>query len=302
VAPGWASVNGGTTGGGTDLSNAVTVSNMSDLKDAVKGNNSKIVLVTPGTYDGSLTPGANTTIIGTEPGVTISGNIKVSGSDKINIIVRNLAVRGKYCGDNNACKSGADGVYVGNGAHHVWFDHVDIADGQDGNFDVTQAGDFVTCSWCKFHYTYDKDHSLSNLIAGSDGETNSRDKLNITYMFSMWGDRVNSRQPRGRFGKIHMLNNYHKNSGSLHGVGREMTLLAEGCYYDVPNKSVFFTMGGEHTGWKGIGNEGTSKNLNDSEGTIFTPPYTYSVMSASDAKRAITSSDCGVGNTCLLQQ
>jgi Pectate lyase len=275
---------------------------MSALKSAASGNASKIILVTPGTYDGTLSPGANTTIIGTKPGVVISGNISISGSDKKNIIIRNIAVRGKRCGSNDDCRSGSDGVYIGGGAHHVWFDHVDIADGQDGNFDVTRSGDFVTCSWCKFHYTYDKEHSLSNLIAGSDNETESRGKLNITYMNSMWGDRVNSRQPRGRFGKIHMLNNYHKNSGSLHGVGREMTLLAEGCYYDVSGKSVFFTMGGQHTGWKGIGNEGTAKGMNDSEGSIFSPPYSYSVKSASEAKSAILSSNCGVGNTCNLQQ
>ena len=285
-----------------NLGSAVTVSNMSALKSAASGNASKIILVTPGTYDGTLSPGANTTIIGTKPGVVISGNISISGSDKKNIIIRNIAVRGKRCGSNDDCRSGSDGVYIGGGAHHVWFDHVDIADGQDGNFDVTRSGDFVTCSWCKFHYTYDKEHSLSNLIAGSDNETESRGKLNITYMNSMWGDRVNSRQPRGRFGKIHMLNNYHKNSGSLHGVGREMTLLAEGCYYDVSGKSVFFTMGGQHTGWKGIGNEGTAKGMNDSEGSIFSPPYSYSVKSASEAKSAILSSNCGVGNTCNLQQ
>ena len=299
--PGWASVNGGTTGGGTDLSKAVTVSNMSALKAAASGNSSKIVLVTPGTYDGALEPGANTTIIGTAPGVTISGNIKISGSTKKNIIVRNLAVRGKKCNSNDACKGGSDGVYIGSGASNIWFDHVDVADGQDGNFDVTRSGDFVTCSWCKFHYTYTKDHSLSNLIAGSDNETESRGKLNITYMYSMWGDKVNSRQPRGRFGKIHMLNNYHKNGGSLHGVGKEMALIAEGCYYDVPGKSVFFTMGGAHKGWKGIGNEGTAKGLNDSTGSVFTIPYQYSVMSASDAKAAVTSPNCGVGNTCRLQ-
>ena len=300
-APGWASMNGGTTGGGTDLSKAITVTNMSALKSAVSGSSSKIVLVAPGVYDGTLTPGANTTIIGTKPGVIISGNINISGSDKYNIIVRNISVRGKQCGSYDECRSGADGVYIGSGAHHVWFDHFDVADGQDGNFDVTRSGDFVTCSWCKFHYTYNKEHKFSNLIAGSDDETESRGKLNITYMFSMWGDLVGSRQPLGRFGKVHMLNNYHKNTGDMHGVGKEMQLLAEGCTYDNPGKPAFFTMGGAHTGWKGIGNEGTAKNVNDSTGSVFKPPYSYSVMPASQAKAAILSSKCGVGNTCDLK-
>jgi hypothetical protein len=97
-----------------------------------------------------------------------------------------------------------------------------------------------------------------------------------------------------------MLNNYHANSGSLHGVGEEMTLIAEGCYYDVPGNDVFFSMG-NHTGWKGMGNEGSADGLNDSEGTVFTIPYSYDLMSASEAKEAVTSPDCGAGNTCRLQ-
>lgn len=130
--PGWASMSGGTTGGGTDLSKAVTVSSMGDLKSAASGSDKKIILVKPGNYNGALEPGANKTIIGTAPGVMIKGYIKISGSDKSNIIIRNLAVRGENC-SGSGCKSGDDGVYIGKGAHHVWFDHVDISDGQDGN-------------------------------------------------------------------------------------------------------------------------------------------------------------------------
>ncbi|MBX2858150.1 MAG: ricin-type beta-trefoil lectin domain protein [Cellvibrionaceae bacterium] len=296
-APGWASMNGSTTGGGTDLSGAVSVTSMSELTRAISGSSSKIVLVEPGTYNGTLSPGANTTIIGTAPGVTIFGNISISGSDKKNIIIRNIAVRGERCGSYDECKDGDDAVYIGNNASNIWFDHVDIADGQDGNFDVTRAGDFVTCSWCKFHYTYDKEHRFSNLIAGGDGETQSRGKLRITFMNSWWGDRVGSRQPRGRFGKIHMLNNYHANGGDLHGVGFEMSLIAENNYYDVPGKNTFFSMGSP-TGWQGSGNKGTARNLNDSFGQTFSIPYSYSKMSADQAKAVVTSSSCGAGNTC----
>jgi pectate lyase len=84
---------------------------------------------------------------------------------------------------------------VGNGAHHIWLDHLDIADGQDGNLDITQGGDYVTVSWTHFHYTYAKEHRYSNLIAGSDNEPNSVGKLHITYMTSHWGERVDQRQP-----------------------------------------------------------------------------------------------------------
>jgi pectate lyase len=57
--PGFASVAGGTTGGGTNLAAAITVDSMSELQDAAQGSNAAIILVEPGTYTGTLKPGAN---------------------------------------------------------------------------------------------------------------------------------------------------------------------------------------------------------------------------------------------------
>lgn len=300
--PGWASVAGGTKGGGTDLGSAVTVTSMAELQSAVGGAEPKIVLVKPGTYMGELAPGPNKTVIGTAPGVIIHGNILISGEDKTNIIIRNIAVRQDRCGSYEACRSGSDAVYIGQGAHHIWLDHMDVADGQDGNCDVTRRGDYVTISWSKFHYTYIKAHAFSNLIAGSGGETESRGKLQITYMNCWWGDNVDQRQPMGRYGKIHMLNNFHKNNPTyIHEVNTELSLIAENCYYDVPGKPVFR---GNHgpTGYKGIGNEGTAQGLNESSGTVFDIPYAYTPMSATEARDAVISPDCGAGNSCNLIQ
>lgn len=298
--PGWASVAGGTTGGGTDLSKAVTVSSMGELKSAANGSDKKIILVKPGTYSGSFEPGANKSIIGIAPGVTIQGRIYISGSNKENIIVRNLAVRGNYCSGDSACKNGDDAVYVGNGAHHVWFDHCDIADGQDGNFDLTKASDYVTISWTKLWYTKKKPHAQCSLVAGSNSETQSRGKLQITFMYCWWSSNIRGRQPRGRFGKIHSFCNYHKSGGNLHGIGREMSMIAENCYYDEPRKAVFFSKGSP-TGWKGIGNEGTARLMNDSNGTVFTIPYEYTTIPASQVMDVVTAPVGGAGNTVQLQ-
>lgn len=295
--PGFASVAGGTTGGGTNLGSAVTVSTMSALQSAAAGSSAAIILVEPGTYSGTLSPGSNKTIIGKGPGVMISGNVRVSGVN--NVIIRNLAVRGTYCGSYDDCRAGSDAVYVGNGAHHVWLDHLDISDGQDGNCDITQGGDYVTVSWTRFYYTYDKEHRFSNLIAGSDDEPASVGKLRITYMNSHWGDRVDSRQPRGRFGNVHMLNNYHETGGGqIHGVGKDMALIAENCVYH-ENRSIWTDMGSPR-GWQGIGNEGTASNMNASMGTVFDIPYSYTPMPASQVVAAVTSENCGAGNTCTL--
>jgi len=297
--PGFASVDGGTTGGGTDLGSAIRVSSMGELSGAASGNNAAIILVEPGEYNGTLAPGSNKTIIGTGPGVTLTGNVSISGVN--NVIIRNLAVRGLRCNSYDECRAGSDGVYIGNGAHHVWLDHLDVADGQDGNLDVTQGGDYITISWTHFHYTYAKEHRYSNLIAGSDNEPNSVGKLRITYMNSHWGERVDQRQPRGRFGNIHMLNNYHNTGGSaIHGVGVDMAMIAENSVYD-ENISIWKDMGSPR-GWQGIGNEGRAGGLNDSRGTVFDIPYDYTPMPASEVVDAVMSSECGAGNTCSLAE
>lgn len=299
--PGFASEAGGTTGGGKNLAGAILVSSMIELLGATSGFLPAIVLVQPGNYVGELSPGANKTIVGTGPGVKIRGSLKISGSDRNNIIVRNIAVQGEMCFSYDWCKEGADAVYVGNGAHHVWLDHLDVSDGQDGNCDITQGGDYVTVSWTNFYYTYNKEHRFSNLIAGSDDEPASVGKLHITYMNSHWGERVDQRQPRGRFGNIHMLNNYHSTGGSqIHGVGKDMAIIAENSVYD-ERISIWKDMGSPR-GWKGIGNIGTGRDLNDSRGTVFDIPYSYTAMPASEVVAAVTSSECGAGNTCVFAQ
>jgi pectate lyase len=297
--PGFASVAGGTSGGGKNLASAITVSSMSALQDAAKGSNAALILLEPGNYSGTLTLGSNKTIIGKRAGVTITGNIRISGSSVSNVIIRNIAVRGNKCNSYEECKAGEDAVYIGSGAHHVWLDHLDIADGQDGNCDVTQGGDYVTVSWTHFHYTYAKEHRFSNLIAGSDDEPNSVGKLRITYMNSYWGERVDARQPRGRFGNVHLLNNYHKTGGSqIHGVGKDMALIAENNYYD--EKLSIWTDMGSPRGWKGIGNEGSASNMNATQGSVFDIPYSYEPLPASQVVKAVTASNCGAGNTCTF--
>lgn len=308
-APGWASQNGGTTGGGTDLGKAVTVSSMAKLQSAVKGSSKKIVLVKPGKYKGELKPGSNTTIIGTAPGVVLTGNISISGSDISNVIVRNIAVRGNKCGSYNDCKNGKDAVYIGHGATNIWFDHVDVADGQDGNFDITQGADYVTVSWSHFHYTYKKEHRFSNLIAGSDSETKSKGKLRITYMNSWWGKLVDQRQPRGRFGKIHLLNNLHnsqvKGTQIVHGLGKDIAVIIENCFYDIPSSvnavKASYKSASDTEGWKATGNAGSAKDMNSSHGSVFKIPYSYSAMKASEVEAAVTSTKCGAGNSCELR-
>lgn len=322
TVPGWASQGGGTTGGGTDLGAAVSVTTMSDLQKHASGTDPKIILVEPGEYKGTLMIGANKTIIGTRPGVVIKGYVEMradkadSGGVNMethNIIIRNLAVQGDPCNDLTLCRQGPDAIYMGGGAHHIWLDHLDVSDGQDGNCDATRGSDYMTVSWSKFHYTYDKPHRFSNLIAGADDETESKGKLKITYMKSWWGDRVEQRQPRGRFGDVHVFNTLHNgkanedNKQYAIGPGVDMAVIVENSVFDMAPESKAMKIH-SYGAWRGIlarGNIGHTKNdfdypMNYEGGTVFKIPYEYDLIPADQVEAVLTNPVCGAGNTCTL--
>ena len=94
-------------------------------------------------------------------------------------------------------------------------DHCEFWDGQDGNADVVKGADTVTFTWSIFGYALSgHSHNLSNLIASSDSEPESEGKLDITYMFNWW-NAATERQPRCRYGYIHVVNNLYTASASV---------------------------------------------------------------------------------------
>lgn len=306
AVPGWASVaasglSNGTTGGGQNVGSATTVSSMSALQSAASGSGSAIVFVQAGTYTGTLNVGSNKTIIGVGPGATIRGNIRFSGSS--NVIMRNLAVRGNTCSSYDDCRAGPDAVGIENSAHHIWLDHMDIADGEDGNCDITKEADYVTVSYSKFHYTYNKEHRFSNLISSSDDSTEDAGKLRISYMNSWWGDRVNQRMPRGRFGKVHLLNNYFSSGDSgqiIHGPGVQASYIIEGNYYEVPSGTQSIRTYDSSATVRAVNNSGTASGMNQTIGSVFSIPYSFTAIASSQVKARVTASSGGAGNTCTF--
>lgn len=321
--PGWASQEGGTTGGGTNLGGAKTVRTMAELGAAISG--AGIILLEPGTYtiaelgDEDLRPPSNTSIIGKAPGVLIRGSIRIEQQN--NVILRNFTVQGdpcdpadchpaRACTPFDACRDGDDAIVINRGSHHVWVDHVDVIDGQDGNLDIVEASDLVTVSWCHFHYTdVNKPHAFSNLISSSDGSTQDRDKLRITYMKNWWGRGVQERAPRGRYGKVHVFNNFYKTErteGYLIGPGVEIQLLIENnMAVESPIKPFINTTAEwvKEDAYRATGNQGTAGgSLNMSKGNVFDAPYAYDLIAASEVEKVVTHANCGAGNTCVLEQ
>lgn len=138
-----------------------------------------------------------------------SGIFYIQGCE--NLIIRNLC----FVGPGSVDVGGVDLVSVINTTTHAWVDHCEFIDGQDGNFDITNESDFITVSWCHFHYT-DRSyvHQNTNLIGSSDSKTGDRGKLNITFADNEWGENCRSRMPMGRYGKIHLVNNWYNCAGN----------------------------------------------------------------------------------------
>ncbi len=293
---GWASQAGGTTGGagGTE----VTVNTMSQLQAEAKSSGKKVILIEKGIYTGKLTVSSDKTIIGKEPGVLIKGSVVISKVN--NVILRNFAVQGDRCNSYEECKDGDDAVGILNNSHHVWLDHLDISDGQDGNCDITKGADFVTVTWCKFWYSYNKEHRFSNLISSADNVEGDKGKLNITYAYCWWADLVDQRQPRGRSGKVHVVNNLYtsQNASYACGPGVDIQMLIENNVFNNGGKAIEVFDGNPAPAFKSVGNIGTAKNINMNQGTVFTPPYTLSLkMEATEVESKVKAS---AGNTLTL--
>lgn len=293
---GWASQAGGTTGGagGTE----VTVTTMSQLQAEAKSAGRKIIIVAKGTYTGALVITSDKSILGKEPGVLIKGDVHISKQS--NIILRNIAIQGNRCNSYDECKAGEDALSITE-SHHIWLDHLDISDGQDGNCDITQGSDYVTVTWCKFWYSYNKEHRFSNLIASADNVAVDKGKLNITYAYCWWADRVKQRQPRGRAGKVHVVNNLYTSSDADYacGPGVDIQMLIENNVFKNGGSAIKEHTGAPAPAWKSVGNIGSAKDIATNKGSVFTPPYTLSAkLTASEVEAKVRPA---AGNTLTLE-
>ncbi|MBK8801132.1 MAG: pectate lyase [Fibrobacteres bacterium] len=314
-AMGWASQNGGTTGGagGTE----VEVSTMADLQKYAKMSGKYVIWVkgTIGSYgqrgEGNadqVTFASDKSVMG-HPGARIKGNLYLSGVK--NVILRNLIVEGPGACDNDCGSAGEsrkDAISIINSATNIWLDHMDVFDGEDGNTDITKGSDFVTISWTKFHYsdksypsgTSGKSHRFSNLLGGSDTEA-SDGKLSVTFFKTWWGEGVAERMPRVRFGKVHVANCLFnsKDPGQNHGVraGFKANILVENSAFIGQKKPIdLFDNDFTAVTVKNSTFTGCSGNTAGS-GTAFTPPYSLTLSAASAVEAEVSHATSGAGAT-----
>lgn len=297
---GWASLNGGTTGGGS--ATGLVVTTLSAFNTAAKGTTAAVIFVSGNLGQGTATIGSNKTIIGcsgTNP--TLSGHVGLSSS--ANVIIRNLNIVGFNCkppdvdtANGGQCQNGQDAVTVQK-SHNIWFDHDAISDGSDGNLDVNHGSDFITVSNTKFFYSSTRSdpndtgaagHRFSNLIGGSDSNgSEDTGHLNITWVHDWWAQNVVERQARVRFGKNHFVNCLWTSTGDnyLIGIGVGANVLTQNnAFVNVKtpiNTTSFVNSSIAPSAVKSSGNVLTgvtgTQPTDLNPGSVFTPPYTLNI-------------------------
>ncbi|MFV2016933.1 cellulose binding domain-containing protein [Micromonospora sp. LOL_023] len=270
---GWATQNGGTTGGGN--ASPTTVSNSSALSSAISGSGSAVIRVS-GTIScsGMLNVGSNKTIVGTGSSATISGcgfNI----SNQRNVIIRNINFR----------NWNDDAVNVQTESKNIWVDHNSFTNGYDGAVDIKRGSDFITVSWNRVF-----NHGKSMLLGHSDNNgSQDRGHLRVTYHHN-WFDASGSRHPRVRFGNpVHVFNNYYYDNdygvASTEGAG----VLVEGNYFEKVDDPT-------HVGYAASGpgtlvarnNHFVDSGSPETAGSVASIPYSYSLTTASQVKSVVT--------------
>jgi len=291
---GWASQNGGVTGGGSNT--ATTVSNYNDLKAAITDKNIKVVFIQgdiliPAGGRITMQDQSNKTLFGLPGSSLESTDLSASGSGVMymkrctNIIMRNIVFIGPGAYDTD----GYDNFCVDN-CQNIWVDHCEFHDGMDGNFDIKNLSDYISVTWCTFSYEKapiaggsggSNDHRYTNLIGSSDGATGDEGKLKTTFQYCWWGAGCKERMPRIRYGQIHMVNNLFTSSVSNHNIraAYKANVLVEGNYFDNQKLPIDLYDG------TAIVTERNNTYVNcsgSSRGTAFTPPYTIEVANAND--------------------
>lgn len=272
---GWATVNGGTSGGSGGA--VTTVSTLAALTSAVAGSAKKVVVIT-GNISGAavVKVGANTTLVGRN-GATLTG-VGLRVIDVSNVIIRNLKIT-KVLADTGD----AIGVQA---ASKVWIDHVELwsdlthnKDYYDGLLDITHGVTEITVSYVYFH-----DHFKGSLVGHSDSNSSEDTKMTVTYAFNYFKN-INSRTPSFRFGKGHIFNNVFddNNDGINTRVGAQ--LLIQNNVWNAGNKKPLYSTDQGYA--VATGNDFGGKSNEAPAGTLTSVPYAFSLIATSSVRGSV---------------
>ncbi|KIO24466.1 hypothetical protein M407DRAFT_76962, partial [Tulasnella calospora MUT 4182] len=282
---GYATLNGGTTGGAGGAT--VTVTNLADLRAAVAGTSPKIVrLTTIIQGDGEVVDvGSNTSVLGACGGGMTGGGFRVKKST--NVIFRNLKLSKSPAPTDLIEIQASTNVWVD---HNEFFSDLDHdKDYYDGATDINHGSDYVTVS-----YNYYHDQYKTSLVGHSDNNgSEDSGHLHVTYHHNYFSN-LGSRLPSLRFGTGHIYNNYYKDIliSCIDSRDGAQTLIENNVF---ENSQVLMT--NTYGGYANpVGNDwgGATPDLNP--GTFTTPPYSRTL----GATTGVVSAGEPHANLCAL--
>ena len=196
-----------------------------------------------------------------------------------NIIIRNLSLIGPGAVDID----GAD--LITNQGRHVWVDHCNFMDSQDG------ALDSKVCDWATYtynHFYYTKRSYSHAYTCGCGWVSNHQMVLHLTFANNIWGGGCMRRLPQADDCYIHLVNNYHNCPGNSVGmtINSYTRALVEGNYAAEGVNSPL-TGSGDN---RNVTARDTSFTV-PSVGTEVTMPYQYTKIAASDVPATLTGED-----------
>ncbi|SNY61284.1 pectate lyase family protein [Paractinoplanes atraurantiacus] len=223
TATGYASANGGTTGGnGGATVRATTGTQIHQALCGRASSSTPITIEVSGTINHGNTTKvsgdscntaadkielkeiSNVTIIGVGGGATFD-QLGIHIRDSSNIIIQNVTVKNvKKSGSPTS--NGGDAIGMESTVRNVWVDHVTLeasggeSEGFDGLFDMKDDTEYVTLS-----YAILRNSGRGGLIGSSESDTGNSF---ITFHHNRY-ENIDSRTPLLRGGIAHIYNNYY---------------------------------------------------------------------------------------------
>lgn len=274
---GYATLNGGTTGGSGGTQTTVTT--LAALTSAVTGDAKKIVIIS-GTITGNtvVRVGSNTSILG-RPGSSLNG-VGLRVLEESNVIIRNVKI-------SKVLAEAGDALGI-QSAHQVWIDHADLSsdrdhdkDFYDGLLDITHGCTGITVTNSKL-YT----HWKGSLVGHSDSNGSEDTPITVTYANNWWFN-LNSRTPSFRFGHGHIFNNVFDDNNDGINTRDGAQLLVENNVWTGTDKPIYQTDGGFAVA---RGNDFGGAANSAPVGTFTNAPYSYSLLAVGSVRSSVTSS------------
>lgn len=220
-ADGYASLNGGTTGGaGGEIVYATTGTEINQAMCNRASDDTPLIIYVTGTINHDNTEKVSGSCNTTDDSIQFKGvsNLSLIGQGEAlfdelgihireasNIIIRNVHVRNvKKSG--SPISNGGDAIGLETNVHNIWIDHNELEasggekDGYDSLIDMKATTQYVTVSYNYLHHS-----GRGGLIGSNDNDT---ENTFITFHHNRY-ENIDSRQPLLRHGTVHAYNNYY---------------------------------------------------------------------------------------------